>query len=56
MFERTPRGVTEQDITPELELAASDLVCEPAAPSIAVGALVEYEGIEVSADRPPTSQ
>lgn len=53
MFEPTPRGAIKWDITPEPELAMSDQVCEPAAPSIAVRALVEYEGIEVS-DDPPT--
>lgn len=51
MFEPTPRGAIEQDITPERELAMSDQVCEPAVSSIAIGVLMEYDGMEA----PPLS-
>jgi len=42
--------------TLEPELATSDQVCEHAAPSITVGALVEYEGVEVSPTHPAATE
>ncbi|XP_077050878.1 uncharacterized protein LOC143701134 [Siphateles boraxobius] len=46
MFQPAPTEATEQNITPEL--LESDQVREPPAPSIAVGVLVEYEGMEAN--------
>ncbi|ROL53905.1 hypothetical protein DPX16_19591 [Anabarilius grahami] len=46
MFEPAPTGATEQNITTEPEQRGTDQVCEPAAPSVAEGILVEYEGME----------
>lgn len=40
--EPVPTGVTELNITSEPELCVSDQVCQPTAPSIAVGVLMQY--------------
>lgn len=56
MFEPPPRRAIKPDIIPEPELATSEQVCKPAAPSIAKGALVKYKGMEVSPAHPPTTK
>lgn len=55
--EPEPETKTEPTIAPESEpQCESDQVCEPAPPSIAVGVLVKYEGIEEHPDHNPTTE
>ncbi|ROL52175.1 hypothetical protein DPX16_6052 [Anabarilius grahami] len=46
----------KQNITTEPKKCGSDQVCEPGAPSVAEGVLVEFEGMVVSPANPPTTE
>lgn len=52
MSNPVPEGSIEPNITHEPEGTPFDQVCEPGDTSIAVGVLVEYEGIEASPAHP----